>query len=147
MRLEAGGVRADLTGRSGGTRIAAMPKTLVALTLAMLTLALPALAGEGSAARNPNLRVTNADFPTHLRPEPDSLQSMGRIPVSTEVEVRDMRVIQLEKFKENWYQVDFEGKSGWVRGDDLEGEKTEKTFSVTYQAPELPTASPGGISF
>jgi len=147
----------DLTGRAGGTRIAAMSKTLAALMLATLALASPALADDGAAAgapaaapavRNPNLRMTNADFPTHLRPEPDSLKSIGRIPVGTEIEVRDMRVIQLEKFKENWYLVEFEGKEGWVRGDDLEGEAAEKTFSVTYQAPELPGLSaPGGVSF
>ncbi len=135
-----------------------MFRTLITLMFVTLAFASQALADGGADApaaraaqaqeRNPNLRVTNADFPTHLRPEPDSLQSIARIPVSTEVEVRDIRVVQLERFKENWYQVDFEGKSGWVRGDDLEGEASEKTFSVTYQAPELPGASaPGAVSF
>jgi hypothetical protein len=122
----------------------AMLRTLTTLTVAALVFASPALADE----QNLNLRVTNADFPTHLRPEPDSLQSIGRIPVGTEIEVRDMRVIQLGKFKENWYLVEFEGKEGWVRGDDLDGEAAEKTFSVTYHAPDLPGPSaPGAVSF
>lgn len=93
-------------------------------------------------------RMTNADFPTQLRPEPDSLQSIAKIPPATPVTISDMRVIQTDRFKENWYRVDYDGKTGWVRGDDLDGEKAEKSFSATYYAPDLPgPSSPGGVSF
>ncbi len=105
-------------------------------------------ASADSAASESRTRTTNADFPTQLRPEPDSFKSLAKIPPATEIAIEDMRVIQLGKFKENWYLVTYEGITGWVRGDDLDGETAEKKYSVTYQAPELPGVStPGGVSF
>lgn len=83
-----------------------------------------------------------------MRPEPDSMQSKGKIPPGTSVTIVDMRVIQVDRFKENWYLVEYDGVSGWVRGDDLDGEISEKKYSVTYQAPEVPgNSSVGGVSF
>ena len=97
---------------------------------------------------NSRERMTNADFPTHLRPEPDSLKTTGKLEPSTRVTVHDMRVVQTGSYKENWYLVESEGRSGWVRGDELDGEKAEKNFSATYQAPDMPGVSgPGGVSF
>lgn len=119
-------------------------------TLLMAVFLVPlacAAAPDASVLAASSERVTNADFPTHLRPEPDSLQSLVRIPPSTTLTIEDMRVIRLDKFKENWYRVTYDGKTGWVRGDDLEGEAAEKNFSVTYQAPDLPSPSPGGVQF
>lgn len=127
-----------------------IPKFVSSIAL----LGLSGLLAAGIAAASPEparsrVRTTNGDFATHIRPEPDSFKSLGRIPVGTDVEIRDMRVIQIGKFKENWYLVEYDGVSGWVRGDDLEGETAEKNFSVTYQAPDFSTGttSPGGISF
>ncbi len=93
-------------------------------------------------------RMTNSDFPTQLRPEPDSLKSLAKIPPGTAVTISDMRVIQLDTYKENWYLIDYQGTLGWVRGDDLDGESAEKSYSVTYQAPDYATSTtPGGLSF
>ena len=107
----------------------------------------PRRAPEEQRADERNVRTTNADFPTQMRPEPDAMQSVGKIPPGTKVKILDMRVIQVDRFKENWYLVEHEGVSGWVRGDDLDGEVSEKKYSVTYQAPDLPGSSMNGVSF
>ncbi|MBP9732999.1 MAG: hypothetical protein KBD07_01335 [Candidatus Omnitrophica bacterium] len=124
-------------------------KTIPLILVMLPVLMFGTMPGSAQTEAHSRVRMTNEDFPTQLRPEPDSLKSIGRIPVSTEIEIKDMRVLQIGNFKENWYLVDFEGKSGWVRGDDLDGEAAEKNFSVTYQAPDFSggTTSPGGISF
>ena len=83
-------------------------------------------------------RVTNAEYETIMRPEPDSFRVVEHIPQNTEVEIIDRQQIQQGKFKVNWYQVEYNGKTGWVSGRNFEDSEEESSFSMKYSSPGGP---------
>jgi len=81
-------------------------------------------------------RVTNADSPTVMYPDPDSIYAVTRVPPASSVEVLAKQVIQEGKFKVNWYQVEFDQHTGWIRGTDLNDGEKESKYSVSYSSPK-----------
>lgn len=106
-----------------------MRKTLCHFTLLLF------VSGISVAMPEEGYRSTSADFEVALRPEPDSFRVVTRIPQASKVKI--LNKIQLEQgmAKINWYEVEFEGKTGWLSGASLDDDQSELTYSVTYVAP------------
>ena len=93
-------------------------------------------------------RLTHPEYKTILYTEPESFRVVVEVPPHTEVLVLDKKVIQQGKFKVNWYEVQYEDKTGWMRGSDFKDSVSESKYSVSYSSPGSDTSRPlTGTSF
>lgn len=63
-------------------------------------------------------------YNSRLLPDPNSNTEIGRVPVNTKLKVLEKRTVQQGRLRNNWYKVNYKGKTGWISGWNMkEGEE------------------------
>jgi len=73
-------------------------------------------------------RTTN--FDSQFRPDPNSDTEISRVPPNTKLKVLEKRTVQQGMMKNNWYKVNYKGKTGWISGWNMKEEEELVITSV-----------------
>ncbi|MBF0253807.1 MAG: SH3 domain-containing protein [Candidatus Omnitrophica bacterium] len=110
----------------------------------------PSFAGEldsPAAEAVREVRVTNPDFETIMRPEPESFFAVARIPRGTSLEILGRETLAGGDSRDRWCRVEYDGQKGWVRESDFEDDEPQAGYSIRYVAPYTSSKPVAGMSF